>query len=177
MELYAFLLVAIFSALGGLLIRRDLYALLIYVFLDAIAGFLMAFLLDAPTALLGLLGLSTAAYRVVKTSRLRRFAVRVYRSRRRLEELEEMTIDLAHVRILDVVPAGSKRALHPKIVEMIDIAERARSLGYMVMEPEWLREARLYRKLVGSQFVPNEDVVVGENEVFPLELVFSVLHH
>ena len=168
-DIYAPILIAVLSALGGILIRRDLYALLIYTVLVSVAGFLTAFLLNASTALLGLLGLSTAAYRVVKISRLRGFTIKVYRSRRRLQELEEMTHNLARVNILDVVPAGSRRALHPKIVEMIDVAERAYSLGYRVEEPDWLRDARLYRRLLGSQFVPNEDVVVGETEVFPLE--------
>ena len=168
-DIYAVLLIAVFSTLGGILIRRDLYALLIYVALAATAGFLMAFLLNAPAALLGLLGLSTAAYRVVKISRLKGLRRLVYRSQRRLQELEEMTRNLARIHIVDVVPAGSKRALHPKIIEMIEVSDRAYSLGYHVEEPGWLKDARLYRRLLGSQFVPDEDVVVGETEVFPLE--------
>lgn len=168
MDVYVALFVALLSALGGALIRRDILALSIYVALVSAAGFLISFLLNAPAALLGLLGLSTAAYRVVKISSLRAPRIRIYRSRRRLQELEEMTRSLARVNILDVVPAGSKRALHPKIVEMIEIAERARSLGYRVEEPGWLKDARTYRRLLGSQFVSDEDTVVGETEVFAL---------
>lgn len=167
-DIYAVLLILILSALGGYFIR-DLLALIVFVALTAAAGFLTALLLNAPIAVLGLLGLAVAAYRVISRPQIKRPAMRTYRSRRRLEELEEMTRNLARIHIVDVVPAGSKRALHPKIVEMIEVADRAYSLGYHVEEPGWLKDARLYRRLLGSQFVPDEDVVVGETEVFPLE--------
>ncbi len=167
-DIYAAVLIAVLSALGGILIRKDPYALLIYTALISIAGFLTAFLLSAPAALLGLLGLSTAAYRVVKISRSRGLRSLVYRSRRRLQELEEMTRSLARVNILDVIPAGSRRAIHPKILELIDTAERARELGYKVEEPGWLRDAEVYRRLLGYQFVSSEITVVTDTEVFEL---------
>ncbi|MGC8582361.1 MAG: secretion system protein, partial [Thermoproteus sp.] len=93
-DLYLALLIALLTALGGYLIR-DLQALGIFVGLSAAAAFLMAFLFNAPGAVLGLVGLAVAGVKIVRApkvaARARQLVRRTYRSRRRLEELEEMT--------------------------------------------------------------------------------------
>ncbi|MGC9119452.1 MAG: secretion system protein, partial [Thermoproteus sp.] len=111
-DLYLALLIALLTALGGYLIR-DLQALGIFVGLSAAAAFLMAFLFNAPGAVLGLMGLAVAGVKIVRAPKVAaraRLVRRTYRSRRRLEELEEMTRSLSRVHIIDVVPAGSRRA-------------------------------------------------------------------
>ncbi|MGC8972613.1 MAG: secretion system protein [Thermoproteus sp.] len=171
-DLYLALLIALLTALGGYLIR-DLQALGIFVGLSATAAFLMAFLFNAPGAVLGLVGLAVAGVKIVRApkvaARARQLVRHTYRSRRRLEELEEMARSLSRVHIIDVVPAGSRRAIHPKVIQLLEIADKAREQGYQVAEPTWLREVRLYRRLLGSEFAPDEPTIVSDTEVFTLE--------
>ncbi|CCC81551.1 hypothetical protein [Thermoproteus tenax] len=167
-EIYPALLIAVFTALGGYIIR-DLQALSILVALSSVAAFLLAILFNAPAAVLGLLGLTVAAVRIIRRPELRTWRQRIYRSRRRLEELEEMTKQLSRIHIMDLVPAGSKRAIHPKLVELVDMADKATSLGYQVSEPQWLKILRTYRRLLGSQFEAEATTIVGETDVFELE--------
>ncbi|MEM1638146.1 MAG: secretion system protein [Pyrobaculum sp.] len=168
-DLFLALLIALITAMGGRLIR-DIEALAIFVGLSAAAAFLLAFLLGAPGAVLGLMGLSIAAIKIVRSPQVMKLGTRIrtYRSRERLKELEEATVSLSRIHIVDVVPAGSRRAIHPKVVELLELADRATALGYHVEEPPWLRDARLYRRLLGSEFVAAETTVVGETEVIPL---------
>jgi hypothetical protein len=170
-DLYLALLIALLTALGGYLIR-DLQALALLVGLSAVAAFLMSFLFNAPGAVLGLAGLVVAGVKILRApkvaARARRL-VRTYRSRRRLEELSEMARSLSRVHIVDVVPAGSRRAVHAKVIQLMDIADRAAQQGYRVDEPQWLKDVRLYRRLLGSEFSSDETTIVSDVEVFTLE--------
>lgn len=168
MELATALLILAFTAAGGYLIR-DMRALAVLVGLSATAAFLLAILLSTPSAVLGLLGLSVGAVRTLRRPELRTWRPRTYKSRRRLAELEEMTRQLSRIRIIDVVPAGSSRSIHPKLLEIADIVERAAASGYSVSTPQWLKELAAYRKLLGYQFMAAETTVVGETEVFTLD--------
>ncbi|MFB6490373.1 MAG: secretion system protein [Thermoproteus sp. AZ2] len=165
-------MVLVLTAAGGYLIR-DLVPLAVFVALSAAAAFLLSFLLNAPSAVLGLAGLATAVVKLIRRRDLAaKLAVpvrRTYRSRRRLDALEERTKTLSHIRIVDVVPAGSSRSIHPKLLEILDIVERAEALGYSAAIPRWLAELSQYRRLLGSQYMAREDVVVGETDIIALE--------
>ncbi|MEZ0247833.1 MAG: secretion system protein, partial [Thermoproteus sp.] len=70
-DLLLALFIALITALGGRLIR-DLEALAIFVGLSAITAFLLAFLLGAPGAVLGLVGLSVAAIKIIRAPQIKR---------------------------------------------------------------------------------------------------------
>lgn len=167
MELATALLILALTAAGGYLIR-DMRALAVFVGLSATAAFLLAILLSIPSVVLGLLGLSAGAVRTLRRPELRTWRPRMYKSRRRLAALEEMARRLP-ARIIDVVPAGSSRSIHPKLLEIMGTVERAAASGYSVSMPQWLEELVAYRKLLGYQFLATETTVVGETEVFTLD--------
>ena len=71
--------------------------------------------------------------------------------------------------IIDVIPAGSVRAIHPKIVEPISLTNNAYSKGYSVEEPSWFRVVRQYLASVGPYYVADKTKVVSEYEIIDLE--------
>ncbi|MEM1902757.1 MAG: hypothetical protein QXW44_03660, partial [Pyrobaculum sp.] len=78
------LLIGVFSTAGGLLIK-DLRALSIFTTITAAAAFLIAYITNMPTTVLGLLGLAVAAVKIGRAGKkvVERKIV-TYRSRRRL---------------------------------------------------------------------------------------------
>ncbi|MFN7105395.1 MAG: hypothetical protein ACK4M3_02240 [Pyrobaculum sp.] len=155
---------AIVAGLGGIFIK-DLKALFIFTALIATAAFLVSLLINMPAATLGLAGLLTA---VVKISRSKKGA-RVYRSQRRLRPLEELTRRLPQD-IIDIIPAGSTRAIHPKLVQLVSLTNEAYAKGYVVEEPQWFRDVRQYLAFVGSSFSPDKTKVVSRYEIVELDV-------
>jgi hypothetical protein len=160
--------VGILAALGGLFIK-DPKALAIFTVLISLTAFLLSFLMKMPAVSLSLLGLSVAA---VKIGRAGKRAVerrmRTYRSRRRLTKLEEAVRTLPE-NIIDVIPAGAVRAVHPKIVGLVSLINDAYSKGYTVDEPSWFRTVRQYLAAVGPQYTADRTKVVSEYEIAELE--------
>lgn len=167
----ALLLVAFLSLLGGLLIR-DARAFLLFAVLSAAAAFLLAFLVD-PQAPLGLLGLAVPAFAVLRRLRRERvlpsapFRPRTYRSSSRLERLEEVAVSIPE-HIVDVVPAGSARRIHPRLVELAQISVEAASRGYSVEEPPWFSAVRRYLTWVGPELRAERTRVISEFEIVEL---------
>jgi hypothetical protein len=122
-----------------------------------------------PAILLGLLGLSVAVVKIGKArKRVVEREIRIYRSRRRLRKLEEAVRALPD-NILDVIPAGSVRAIHPKIVELISLMNDAHSKGYSVEEPGWFKIVRQYLASVGPRYAADRTKVLSEYEIIDLE--------
>jgi len=160
--------VAALAALGGFFIK-DLKAIAIFTALMALATFLLVFLTGMSTISLGLLGLSTAAIKIGRAGkRVVERRVRVYRSQRRLAGLEEAVRTLPE-NIIDVIPAGSMRMIHPKIVWLVSLINDAYSKGYVVDEPRWFRTVRQYLAAVGPQYTADKTKVVSEYEIVDLE--------
>jgi len=160
--------VGILAILGGLFIK-DLKAIAIFTLLTALLAFLLSHLLQMPVISLGLLGLSVAAMKIGKASkRVVEREIRIYRSRRRLTKLEEAVKTLPD-NIIDVIPAGSVRAIHPKIVKLVSLTNDAYSKGYTIEEPGWFRVVRQYLASVGPHYVADKTKVVSEYEIVDLE--------
>jgi len=160
--------VGILAALGGLFIK-DLKALAIFTVLISLAAFLLSFLMKMPAVSLGLLGLSVAAVKIGRAGkRAVERRIRTYRSRRRLTKLEEAVRTLPE-NIIDVIPAGAVRAVHPKIVGLVSLINDAYSKGYTVDEPSWFRTVRQYLAAVGPQYTADRTKVVSEYEIAELE--------
>jgi len=153
------------TAAGSLLIR-DQKVLLLFIGLSAVAAFLSALAFQAPEAVLGLTGLAAGAVAVRRRRRAQR-PLKLYRSRRRLEKLEEGVREIPK-NIIDIVPAGSKRAIHPELVRLILLSSDAALKGYAVEEPEWFALLRQYYTLVGPAVSPSKTLVVSEHEVVEL---------
>jgi len=134
--------------------------------LSAVAAFLSALAFQAPEAVLGLVGLAAGAASVKRRKRPQR-RMRLYRSRRRLEKLEEGVRELPK-NIIDIVPAGSRRGIHPELVRLILLTNDAALKGYAVEEPEWLTKVRQYYTLLGPATSPSKTLVVSEHEVVEL---------
>ncbi|ACB38987.1 hypothetical protein [Pyrobaculum neutrophilum] len=167
-DLYIAGAVAVLSAMGGIFIK-DLKALSIFTVLIAAAAFLLAYAVGMPAVVLGLVGLSTAAVKMGRAGkRVVERKVRTYRSRRRLAGLEE-SVRAIPENILDVVPAGSVRAIHPKIVGLVALINDAYSKGYTVEEPAWFKVVRQYLASVGPQYTADRAKVISEYEVVELE--------
>jgi len=154
-------------AIAGSLLIRDQKALLLFIGLSAVAAFLSALSFQAPEAVLGLAGLAAGAVSIRRQRRQRQRRLRLYRSRRRLEKLEEGVRELPK-NIIDVVPAGSKRGIHPELVRLILLSNDAALKGYAVEEPEWLATLRQYYALLGPAVSPSKTLVVSEHEVVEL---------
>jgi hypothetical protein len=160
--------VGILAILGGLFIK-DLKAIAIFTLLTSLLAFLLSYLLHMPAISLGLLGLSVAAVKIGRAGkRMVERKIRTYRSKRRLTKLEEAVRTLPD-NILDVIPAGSVRAIHPKIVKLISLMNDAYSKGYSVEEPDWFRVVRQYLASVGPHYVADKTKVVSEHEIIDLE--------
>ncbi len=160
--------VGILAALGGLFIK-DLKALAIFTVFISLAAFLLSFLMKMPAISLGLLGLSVAAVKIGRAGkRAVEMRIRTYRSRKRLTKLEEAVRTLPE-NIIDVIPAGAERAVHPKIVGLVSLINDAYSKGYTVDEPDWFRTVRQYLAAVGPQFTADRTKVVSEYEIIDLE--------
>lgn len=161
-------IIGVFSAAGGLLIR-DLRALLIYTAVTASAVFLIAYTTGLTTTVLGLLGLATAAIKIGRAGkRVVEKKIRTYRSSRRLKRLEE-SIKTLPENIVDVVPPGGVRSIHPHIVGLVAMVNNAYSKGYVVEEPTWFRSVRQYLAAVGPNFVADRAKVLGEYEIVDLD--------
>ncbi|MFN3804107.1 MAG: hypothetical protein ACK4SY_03530 [Pyrobaculum sp.] len=169
---------AIVAGLGGVFIK-DLKALLIFTALIAAAAFLISLLINMPVVTLGLAGLLTAVVKIsMKISprgeskplppEVSRSRARVYRSRRRLRALEELTRRLPQD-IVDIIPAGSRRVIHPKLVQLVSLANEAYAKGYVVEEPQWFREVRQYLAFIGPNSSPDKTKVVSRYEIVDLE--------
>ena len=159
--------VGILAALGSLFIK-ELKALAIFTVLISLAAFLLSFLMKMPAVSLGLLGLSVAAVKIRAGKRAVERRMRTYRSRRRLTKLEEAVRTLPE-NIIDVIPAGAVRAVHPKIVGLVSLINDAYSKGYTVDEPSWFRTVRQYLAAVGPQYTADRTNVVSEYEIAELE--------
>lgn len=171
------LFVAVFSVAGGLLIR-DAKAFLVFTALTATAAFLLAFLVDV-NAPLGLLGLTVPAFGVLRRLRMARLHMarpvapparqgpRTYRSSRRLERLDEVAVTIPE-QIMDVVPAGSVRRIHPKVVELAYIAIEASGKGYSTEEPSWFSMVRRYLDWVGPELKADRTKVISEFEIIEI---------
>ncbi|MEZ0320269.1 MAG: hypothetical protein ABWK05_09825 [Pyrobaculum sp.] len=158
---------ALISALGGIFIK-DIKALGLFTMLTAVATFLSSYLLNMPTVLLGLVGLATAVVKIsIHGKKVVERTVRTYRSRRRLVKLEESVKTMPDM-IIDVIPAGSRRAVHPKILQVFQVVNEAYNRGYVVEEPEWLRIIRIYQASVGSEVRPSRTKIISEYEVVEL---------
>jgi len=155
-----------FLAVAGTLLIRDQKALLVFIILSAVAAFLSALSFQTPEAVLGLVGLAAEAVSVKKQRKPQK-RLKLYRSRRRLEKLEEGVRELPK-NIIDIVPAGSKRAIHPELVRLILLTNDAALKGYAVEEPEWLVTLRQYYTLVGPAVSLSKTLVVSEHEVVEL---------
>jgi len=153
-------------AVAGSLLIRDQRALLLFICLSAAAAFLSALAFRAPEAVLGLAGLA-AGIASVKRRRRPQSRAKLYRSKRRLERLEEGVRELPK-NVIDVVPAGSRRAIHPELVKLIMLADGAALKGYAVEEPEWLSRVRQYYALLGPVASPTKALVISEHEVAEL---------
>jgi len=161
-------IVGVFTVLGGLFIK-DLKALAVFTVLISLAAFLLSFLTKMPTISLGLLGLSVAVVRIGRAGkRAVERRIRIYRSRGRLTKLEEAVRTLPD-NIIDVIPAGAVRAVHPKIVGLVSLINDAYSKGYTVEEPSWFRTVRQYLAAVGPQHTADRTKVVSEYEIVDLE--------
>jgi len=154
-------------ATAGALLIRDQKALLMFIGLSATAAFLSALSFQAPEAVLGLAGLAAGAVTIKRKRGARQRRLKLYRSRRRLEKLEEGVRDIPKD-IVDIVPAGSRRGIHPKLVSLILLANDAALKGYAVEEPEWLSRVRQYYALLGPASAPSKTLVVSEHEVSEL---------
>lgn len=158
---------ATMSALGGLFIK-DVKALGVFAVLMSTATFLTSHLLNMPTVLLGLIGLATAVAKIsIHGKRVVERTVKTYRSRRRLSRLEESVKTIPDA-IVDVIPAGSRRAVHPKVLQILQIVNEAYNKGYVVEEPEWLKIIRIYQATVGSEAKTNRTKIISEYEVVEL---------
>mgnify|MGYP001772490562 CR=1 FL=1 len=155
-----------FLAVAGSLLIRDQRALLLFIGLSAIAAFLSALSFQAPEAVLGLTGLAAGTVSIKRRMRPQR-RLRLYRSKKRLEKLEEGARELPK-NIVDIVPAGSKRGIHPELMRLILLTNDAALKGYAVKEPEWLATLRQYYTLLGSAASPSKTLVVSEHEVVEL---------
>lgn len=155
------------ASLGGIFIK-DVRGLSIFVGLITTATFLTSFLLNMPIITLGVLGLVTS---IVKISTVRRKekvrGIRTYKSSRRLSRLEESVRSIPE-NILDVIPAGSKRAVHPKLLQLISVINEAYSKGYIIEEPDWFRAIRIYLASVGPEFKAGKIKIISEYEVVEL---------
>ncbi|MCC6020521.1 MAG: hypothetical protein LM577_04045 [Thermoproteaceae archaeon] len=155
-------------ALGGALIR-DLRALAIFTCLAWAAAFLTALLCSMPAAVLSVAGLASAA---VKIGRAKRHAIkrvlRVYKSLARLVRLEESVAGVPE-RILDVIPAGTVRRVHPRVVEALRAAQRAAAAGYAVELPKWARQVSWYLSVIGPELKAERALVLGEHEIVELQ--------
>ncbi|AAL63020.1 hypothetical protein PAE0776 [Pyrobaculum aerophilum str. IM2] len=162
------LVIAFFSALGGALIK-DIKALAVFTVLIALATFLVVFVTNMPTASLGLVGLAIAAVRIGRVGkRAVETRIKTYRARRRLSSLEEAVRAIPE-NIIDVVPAGSTRAIHPKLVNLVTIVNNAYAKGYAVEEPNWLRAIRQYLATLGPHFSADKTKILSEYELLDLE--------
>ncbi|ABL88244.1 conserved hypothetical protein [Pyrobaculum islandicum DSM 4184] len=160
-------IIAILSAIGGVLIK-DLKALSIFTVLIATATFLVAHITSIPLVTLGLLGLSTAVVRMGKASKqIVQKRIRTYKSLRRLSKLEESVKTLPE-NIIDVIPAGAVRAVHPKIASLISLVNDAYSKGYTVEEPHWFKIIRQYLATVGPLYTADRTKIISEYEVIDL---------
>jgi len=155
--------IGLLAATGALLIR-DQRAFLTFIALSALAAFLSALSFQAPEAVLGLTGLAVWSVSIKRRKKARQRRLRLYRSKRRLEKLEEGVKEVPKA-ILDIVPAGSKRGIHPELVKLILLTNDAALKGYAVEEPEWLTTLRQYYALLGPSVSPNKTLIVSEHEV------------
>ncbi|MEM4438557.1 MAG: hypothetical protein QW680_07975 [Pyrobaculum sp.] len=162
------LLIGVFSTAGGLLIK-DLKALSIFTTVTATAAFLIAHITNMPATVLGLLGLAVAAVKIGRAGKkvVERKIV-TYRSRRRLKKLEEAVKTLPE-NILDVVPRGGVRSIHPNIVNLVVLINNAYVKGYTIEEPSWFREVRRYLATVGPNFVADKTKILSEYEIVDLD--------
>jgi len=160
--------IGIFAVLGGMFIR-DMKALLIFIIILSVVAFSLVFVLGLAAIPLGLLGLATSTVKVAKYSRrVVSGRIKTYIARRRLARLEESVRTLPE-NIIDVVPAGSRRAIHPLVVQMVAIANEAYMKGYAVEEPEWLSTVRLYLATLGPESNADKTKVISEHEVVELD--------
>jgi len=151
---------------AGSLLICDRGALLLFISLSAVAAFLSALAFQTPEVVLGLCGLAAGTVTIKRQRRAQRL-LKLYRSRRRLERLEEGVREIPK-NIVDIVPAGSRRGIHPELVRLILLSSDAALKGYAVEEPEWLTILRQYYMLVGSAVSPSKTLVVSEHEVVEL---------
>jgi len=121
---------------------------------------------QAPEAVLGLAGLAAGAVSVKRRRQSQR-RMRLYRSKRRLERLEEGVRELPKS-IIDIMPAGSRRTIYPALVKLILLANDAALKGYAVEEPEWLTKVRQYYALLGPATSPPKTLVVSDYEAVKL---------
>lgn len=159
---------AAMAALGGIFIR-DLKALLIFTMLISTAAFLISILTNIPTVVLGLVGLLTAAVKLKLKISPREATIKTYKSLKRLRALEELVEKLPQ-EIIDVIPAGSRRVIHPNLLQLVDLVARAYNKGYAVEEPEWFIQLRQYLSYVGPNFSPEKTKVVSTYEVVDLDV-------
>jgi len=157
-----------FAVLGGVFIK-DMKALLMFITLLSVVAFSLAFVLGLAAIPLGLLGLATSMVKVARYSRrVVSGRIRTYIARRRLARLEESVRTLPE-KIIDIVPAGSRRAVHPLVVQMVAIANEAYIKGYAVEEPEWLSTVRHYLATLGPEAYADKTKVISEHEVVELD--------
>ncbi|MEM4494021.1 MAG: hypothetical protein QXJ71_09770 [Pyrobaculum sp.] len=161
-------IIGVFSALGGILIK-DIKALGIFTALVATSAFIIAYVTNMPTISLGLLGLITSAVRIGRAGkRVVERRIRTYRAGRRLKSLEEAARSIPE-NIVDIIPAGSTRMIHPKIVELVTLVNNAAVKGYAVEEPPWFKAVEQYMAIIGPQVSATKTKVVSEYEVVDLE--------
>ena len=67
-----------------------------------------------------------------------------------------------------MIPAGSKRAVHPKLLQLISVINEAYSKGYIIEEPDWFRAIRIYLASVGPEFKAGKIKIISEYEVVEL---------
>jgi ABC-type siderophore export system fused ATPase/permease subunit len=162
------LVVGLLAALGGVFIK-DAKALAVFTILIAVAAFLLAVITNMSTISLGLLGLAVATVRIgIAGKRVVEHRIKTYRSRRRLSKLEE-SVKTVPENIVDVIPAGSVRSIHPWIVNLVTLVNNAYAKGYAVEEPSWFRIVRQYLATVGPQFSADRTKVLSEYEITELE--------
>lgn len=154
-------------AVAGSLLIRDQKALLLFIGLSTLAAFLSALAFQTPEVVLGLAGLAAGTVSIKRQKRAQKRQLKLYRSRRRLERLEEGVRDLPK-NIIDIVPAGSRRSIHPEVVKLILLANDAALKGYAVEEPEWFATLRQYYALLGPATSPPKTLIVSEHEVVEL---------
>lgn len=157
----------IIAALGGFFIK-DVKAVAIFTALMATVVFLTLYLLGYPVVVLSLVGLSLAAVKISREGGKVVRRIRTYRSRRRLSKLDEVVKTLPQ-NIIDVVPAGSRRVIHPKIMAILSLVNEAYSKGYIVEEPNWFRDVRQYLASVGPNFAPERTKIISEYEIADLD--------
>jgi hypothetical protein len=160
--------VGLLAALGGMFIK-DAKALAVFTALIATAALLLTVMTNMITISLGVLGLVTAVAKISTAGkRIIERRIKTYKSRKRLGKLEELVKTLPE-NIVDVIPAGSVRCIHPRIVSLVTFVNNAYARGYAVEEPGWFRIVRQYLATVGPQFSADRTKVLSEYEIVELK--------